>query len=156
MSIYTGTMRLNLMFHHWDHCWCARGGGRSLVPGDNITLASSGLTSHHWHYASLRLSSGPIIATITPAICNLRVKYCEMVIQNVEGGHTFPLLLVSSLLDWPNGLPVVRHSLNQIQLTHHKLSVDKLTLHTVDQYLYLPSETHPVKLFKLAVFKQLQ
>ena len=79
-----------------------------------------------------------------------------MVIQNVEGGHTFPLLLVSSLLDWPNGLPVVRHSLNQIQLTHHKLSVDKLTLHTVDQYLYLPSETHPVKLFKLAVFKQLQ
>lgn len=112
MSIYTGTMRLNLMFHHWDHCCGARGRGRCLVPGDNITLAShQGLTSHYWHYASLRLSSGPIIVTFTPAICNVGVN-SEMVIQNVKGGHTFPLLLVSALLDWPNGLPGVRHSLH--------------------------------------------
>ena len=37
MSIYTGTMRLNLMFHHWDHCCGARGRGRdnhwSALPG---------------------------------------------------------------------------------------------------------------------------
>ena len=80
--------------------------------------------------------------------------YSELFIQNVGGGHTFPLS--PAFLDWPNGRPAVRHSTTHSLQSSLCFSVDKLTLHTVDQYLYLHSETHPVKLFKLALFKQLQ
>ena len=69
MSIYTGTMRLNLMFHHLDHCWCARGGGRDnhpcVLPGDTETLATRGM-GWHWHCPSLRGHH----CDITPTICN--------------------------------------------------------------------------------------
>ena len=153
MSIYTGTMRLNLMFHHWDHCWCARGwaGTITLVIPRHWPLvwwADSDITPHS--------DSGVIIAILRQQFAMQGGKHdAEIFIQNVKGGHTFPLP-VWAFLDWPNGRPAVRHSPHQIQLTHCELSVDKLTLHTVDQYLCLPSETHPVKLFKLAVFKQLQ
>ena len=122
------------------------------MPGDNAETLCDGLT------LTLRL-----IQTQLRGQAILRQQFAmqgpkcdpDMFFQNVKGGHTCPLP-VRAFLDWPNGRPAVRHSPHQIQLTHCELSVDKLTLHTVDQYLCLPSETHPVKLFKLAVFKQLQ
>ena len=132
MSIYTGTMRLNLMFHHWDHCWCARGGGRDnhpcVLPDDNRYCRDTG---HSCDGLALTLpliqtqSSGVIIAILRQQFAMQGPKYDpKMFIQNVKGGHTFPLS-VWAVLDWPNGRPAVRHSPHslralcwQIDITH--------------------------------------